>query len=77
MNEINIVKTSEAKLPSKIPATNTMYAATVIYTGASLLYIDDNGQVKASQDLSFIRGYDSTQTQTLKQVNGVLQWVND
>lgn len=76
MDKLDIVKTSEAKLQSKIPATNTMYAATVVYTGASLLYIDDNGQARATQDLSFIRGYDSTQTQTLKQVNGVLQWVN-
>lgn len=76
MNDVNIVKTSEAKLPSKIPATDTIFAATIIYTGASLLYIDENGQVKATEDLSFIRGYDATQTQTLKQVNGVLQWVN-
>lgn len=76
MNEIKIVKTSEAKLPSKIPATDTMYAVNVVFTGASLLYIDENGQVKATQDLSFIRGYDASQTQTLKQVNGVLQWVN-
>lgn len=76
MNEVNIVKTSEAKLPSKIPSTNTMYAVNVVFTGASLLYIDDNGQVRATQDLSFIRGYDPTQTQTLKHVNGVLQWVN-
>lgn len=76
MDKLDIVKTTEEKFKGYTPDQNTMVAVKIAFSGNELLFIDANGQVKATNDLSFIAGYDASQTQTLKQVNGVLQWVN-
>lgn len=76
MDKLDIVKTSEEKFKSYSVDKNTMVAVKIAFSGNELLFIDENGVVKATNDLSFIAGYDASQTQTLKHINGVLQWVN-
>ena len=49
------------------------------YEGARNLLTDDIEEEVATKqvDVTTLTGYDSTQTQTLKNINGVLQWVTD
>ena len=49
------------------------------YEGARNLLTDDIEEEVATKhvDVTSLTGYDSTQTQTLKNINGVLTWVTD